>query len=68
MTAGRAKARIDLCRIGIFDLPYIFANFAPQFPEKQTGTVVDGGFFAAFDAGPRFDRQDDEAQNEYHSC
>jgi hypothetical protein len=32
MTAGRLKARIDLCRIGIFELPYIFTNFAPQFP------------------------------------
>ena len=45
MTAGRAKARIDLCRIGIFDLRYIFANFAPQFPYKlRRGVVVDGGF------------------------
>ena len=35
MRAGRFKAQIVLCAIGIFDLPYIFGNFAPQFPEKH---------------------------------
>ncbi len=35
MRAGRLKAQIVLCAIGIFDLPYIFGNFAPQFPEKH---------------------------------
>ncbi len=33
---GMNDARVPLsdavCAIGIFDLPYIFANFAPQFP------------------------------------
>jgi len=44
MTAGRLKAQIVLCAIGIFDLPYIFENFALQFPEKraEVATVVDG--------------------------
>jgi len=32
MTTGRLKGQIVLCGIGIFDLPYIFANFTPQFP------------------------------------
>jgi hypothetical protein len=34
MTAGGLKAQIVLCAIGIFDLPYIFENFALQFPEN----------------------------------
>lgn len=46
MTTGGLKAQIALCAIGIFDLPYIFANFALQFPEKQRRAVVDGDFFA----------------------
>jgi hypothetical protein len=35
MTAGRLKGQIVLCATGIFDLYYIFENFAHQFPEKQ---------------------------------
>ena len=34
MTRGHTKACM-LCAIGICDLPYIFANFGQQFPEKQ---------------------------------
>ena len=69
MTAGRAIARIDLRRIGIFDLPYIFGNFAPQFPEKQSRNRGRWRILCSFiNAGPRSDRQDDEAQNKYHSC
>jgi len=71
MTAGRLKAQIVLCAIGIFDLPYIFENFALQFPEKraEVATVVDGGFLAALSThgqGPTAKMT--KAQNKYHSC
>ena len=36
MVAGRLTARIVLCAIKIFDLLYIFANFAPQFPYEPS--------------------------------
>ena len=36
MAAGRLTARIVLCAIKIFDLPYNFANFAPRFPYKPS--------------------------------
>jgi hypothetical protein len=36
VAAGRLTARIVLCAIKIFDLPYIFANFAPQFPYEPS--------------------------------
>jgi hypothetical protein len=50
------STRLSFARAGIFNLSYIFANFAPQFPEKQGGEFgVDGGFFAAL-----ADRQTDE--------
>src|ERR1700704_6032479 len=42
MTAAGLKAQIVLCAIGIFDLPYIFENFALQFPENIGGTDVYG--------------------------
>ena len=36
MKYGMAQStNIVLCPIGIFDSPYIFGNFAPQFPEKH---------------------------------
>jgi hypothetical protein len=42
MTAGGLKGQIVLCAIGISDLPYIFENFALQFPENVGGTDVYG--------------------------
>jgi hypothetical protein len=68
MTLGRRKGQIVLFPTGVFDSHYIFANFAQQFPEKQRGTIVDGGFLAAFYVRSRSDRQNDESakQNIIH--
>ncbi len=57
MITGRRKGHIVPCATGNFDLHYIFANFAPQFPENQRGIIVDGGSLAAFYARSRSDRQ-----------
>ena len=40
----RARLKAPVLRMSTFDLLYIFANFASQFPEKHGETSVDGGF------------------------
>jgi hypothetical protein len=63
MTAGGLKPHIVLCAIGIFDLPYIFENFAPQFSENHRGNRrVWTDFLAVLSTHG----QDDESQNKYH--
>jgi hypothetical protein len=39
MTAGRLKAQIVLCPMGIFDLPYIFRELCSAIPEEMKEEV-----------------------------
>jgi hypothetical protein len=65
----RLRAPIVLYAIGIFELPYIFANFPPQFPKKQSGNHSRWRILAALwsqDEGPTAKMT--KAQNKYHLC
>jgi hypothetical protein len=51
------------------DLPYIFANFGPQFPENRSGetAVVEGGFFADLMTKGQILPHTTNAQNKHHA-
>jgi hypothetical protein len=60
MTAGRLKAQIVLCVIGIFDLP-TFRELGPAVPVETAEDRCRLRIFYSFiDAGSSPDRQDDE--------
>jgi hypothetical protein len=66
---GTPGALIFPYAIRIFDLPYIFANFALQFPEKQSENDSRWRILAALlaqEEGPAAKMT--KAQNKYHLC
>jgi len=70
MTAGRLKAQIVLCVIGIFDLP-TFRELGPAVPveTEQRRTVVDCGFFTALSTqGQAPTAKMTKGENKYHAC